>query len=155
MPGARSYALALLKRRLRSTHELDEALKRRDVEAEERAAIIGELTEQGLINDERYAMAWIHTRDRLSPRGDFVLRQELYQRGISKDIVQEALAKRQEEQQADPALNPDQETQIKSLIERRARLYAGLPEEVRKRRLMGFLSRRGFSLDVVRRILNT
>ena len=154
MGSAKSYALNLLKRRLRSAWEIDQALLRKGVEPEERAEIIAELTEVNLINDERFALSWIHTRDRLSPRGKYVLEQELMQRGIDKATTRLVMEMRNQEVEDDPELNQDQDQQIRTLIEKRQRLYANLPEEVRNRRLMSFLARRGFPLDRVRRILN-
>ena len=153
MPSARSFALNLLKRRLRSAWEIDQALSRRQVPAEERAEIIQSLTEANLINDFRYGMAWVHTRDRLNPRGAYFLEQELRQRGIDKATIRLVMAKRAEEIAEEPELNPDEETQILQLIESKERSYKHLPEEVKKRRLMGFLSRRGFAPERVRRIL--
>jgi regulatory protein len=144
MSSARSFALNLLKKRLRSAWEIDQALLRREVPAEERQEIIEELTEHNLINDERYALAWVHTRDRLAPRGKFLLEQELIQKGIDKATIRLIMQKRQEEIEDDPDMNPDEDAQIRSLIERRTRLYAHLPEDVRKRRMIAMLARKGF-----------
>ena len=154
MSGARTYALNLLKRRFRSAWEIDQALMRRGVEQAERAAILEELTEHNLINDERFALAWVHTRDRLAPRGQFLLERELSDKGIDKATIRLVMMKRKEEMAEAPELNPDEDSQIQELIRRKERLYANLAPEVRKRRLMGYLARRGFSPDRVRRILD-
>lgn len=155
MASALSYALRLLKSRLRSAWEVDQALLRRGVDAEERKQVITELTEQGLLDDMRFGMAWVHTRDRLAPRGRFLLEQELHTKGIDKATIRLVMEKRAEEMQEEPELNPNEDEQIKLLVERKQRLYANLSEEVRVRRLTAFLARRGFSPDRVRRILNT
>lgn len=146
----RGYALQLLKKRLRSAWELDQALLRRGVEAEERTKVITELTEAGLIDDQRFAKAWVHDRDRFAPRGAYLLRQELLKKGIDKEIIRQVLQDRLEDEE-EPI---DELAQARELAERRFALYRGLPEETQKRRVMAFLLRRGFSLDTVRRILN-
>jgi len=154
MSSARTYALNLLKRRLRSAWEVDQALLRKEVPTEERAELIAEFIGAGLLNDERFALAWVHTRDRLAPRGAYFLEQELRQRGIDKATIRLVMTKRAEEMQEEPELNPDEDEQIRTLIQRKERLYANLPKEVRYRRLLAFLSRRGFSPERVRRILS-
>jgi len=155
MSSARSYALNILKRRLRSVWELDQALIRKEVSAEERQVIITELKEANLLNDERFALAWVHTRDRLAPRGTYILEQELRQKGIDKATIRLVMNIRAEEIRDEPGLNPDEDEQIQMLVQRKERLYANLPKEVRYRRLLAYLSRRGFSPERVRRILNS
>lgn len=119
--------------------------------AEERTQVLDELTEAGLIDDARFARAWVNDRDRFSPRGAFLLRQELIKKGLSKEDITAALQQRTEREE-EPV---DELEQARALVEGRQRLYAHLPAETRNRRLMAFLLRRGFSLDTARRILNT
>lgn len=146
-PSARSYALKLVKQRLRSRSELDTALAKRGVESDERASIIRELEEVGLINDARFATAWVHDRDRFSPRGTFVLKRELRAKGVSDADITRALAARGGEEPID-----EYSQALELITPRRARLQH-LPQETRNRRLAHFLLRRGFSPDTVRRIL--
>ena len=155
MGSARSYALNLVKKRLRSVWEIDQALLSRGVEQEERSRIITELCEHNILNDERFALAWVHTRDRLAPRGSFLLERELSQKGIDKATIRLIMMRRKEEMDDEPELNPDVDSQMRHLIDRKQRLYSNLAPEVRNRRLTAFLLRRGFSLDHVRRILNS
>lgn len=152
--NGKSYALRLLKNRLRSVWEIDQALLKRKVEAEDRDKIIVELLEIGLLNDERFALSWIHTRDRLSPRGDFLLVQELRQRGIAKEVIDTAMQRRKAEQHDETNMNPTRDDILEEMAGKVKRMYGGLPEEVRRRRAAGFLARRGFSTDEVVRILN-
>jgi regulatory protein len=148
--SARSYALRLLKQRLRSVFEVDSALAKREIEPEERREILQELTEAGLLDDERLARAWVNDRDRFNPRGEFVLRQELRNKGVSDEIIREVLKDRKLREE-EPV---DEFEQAKQVAATRERLYARLTPEQRRRRLGGFLLRRGFSSDTVRRILD-
>ncbi|MEI6477394.1 MAG: regulatory protein RecX [bacterium] len=149
-----TYCLVLIKKRLRSRYELDQAMKRHEVEDEKRDEVLQVLTEQGLVNDTAYARAWVHTRDRLAPRGAAVLRQELMLKGIGKEIISEVLAERREQSEDEEDEQPTEDELARRLMAGKERLYANLTPEVRKRRLMAFLQRRGFSYDVIRRILD-
>ncbi len=149
--SSRSYALRLLKVRLRSAWELRQALLRREVPADEVEDLINELTEVDLINDLRFAKAWIATRDRLSPRGGNVLRLELTQKGIDKATMQKALSLREEERKEEVGMTEEERARL--VIARKERQYQHLPPEVYKRRMAGVLLRRGFPTDLVMRIL--
>ena len=153
MSSALSYALRLVNRRLRSAWELDQALLRKGVELEEREAVMSEMVRFKLIDDEHYALAWIHTRDRLSPRGESVLRMELRQKHVDDEIIAHALRQRREDANDEASDQMSEEELAKVLIKGKSRAYAHLSKEVRERRLIALLMRRGFSYDVARRIL--
>ena len=145
-----AYALRLLKVRLRSRAELDQGMQRKGFLPEERTATLDKLVGADLVNDGRFARSWISSRDRLAPRGAALLKMELAQKGIDKEIVEQALYERES---ADDV--PDEFSQAKDLVERRERQYTGLPREVRARRLTSFLLRRGFSYGTIKRILDS
>lgn len=147
--SARSYLLRLLKLRLRSRAELSAALQKRQVPAAEVEELLDELTAVGLIDDLRFAGAWVRSRDRLKPIGWPLLERELRLKGISPEII--ARVKADRVQTEEPV---DEDEQIRNLIKKKERLYANLSAETKKRRLIAFLLRRGFALERVWRILN-
>lgn len=151
--SALAYAAKLIRSRLRSAWEIDQALLRRGVEVPERLRTLTELTEMGLLDDRRFAKAWVTTRDRLSPRGELLLRRELVQKGIAEPYIAEALTTRTNPTDEPMPAKELDETHARELAERKRRQYAHLPKEVEQRRLAGFLERRGFSPEIVRRIL--
>ena len=109
------------------------------------------LEEQGFVNDTHFAEAWSRTRDVLSPRGSYRLQAELIEKGIPKEIIAKVLSERR-----DLADEGEQLTELElaeQAAKGRERLYSNLTPEVRNRRLASFLQRRGFSYDVIRRIL--
>jgi regulatory protein len=120
------------------------------VPAEEIQQIIADLTSAGLLDDKRLARAWVNDRDRFNPRGEFVLRQELTKKGIDRELINKTLRDRKEREE-EPI---DEFAQAQQVAATRERMYARLDPEARRRRLGGFLLRRGFSSDVVRRILD-
>ena len=153
MSSPKTYALRLIKTRLRSAWEIDQALLVRGVESDERQAVIDELTTHKLLDDSRYARAWVHTRDRLSPRGEKMLRLELQAKHISKEIIAEVLQERRDTVDDDEVEQLSEDELARKLVEGKMRAYAHLTPDVRNRRLTGVLLRRGFSYDVARRIL--
>ncbi|MBM3469687.1 MAG: regulatory protein RecX [Armatimonadetes bacterium] len=142
---ARTVALGLLQRRLRSRAELESALRRRGVPRDEALAAIGELARSGWIDDARFARAWIADRLALRPSGARRLRTELAIRGVAPAVIAEALAAQ---------LLPEQEEAmaLRQAGDRLRRLR-GLPPNVARRRLVGWLQRRGYSSGTIARAL--
>lgn len=142
---ARTVALGLLQRRLRSRTELETALRRRGVPREEALAVIGELVRSGWIDDARFARAWIADRLALRPSGARRLRAELAARGVAPAVIAEALGAQ---------LLPEQEEALalRQAGDRLRRLQ-GLTPQVARRRLVGWLQRRGYSAGTIARTL--
>jgi regulatory protein len=150
---ALSYCLKAVKTRLRSSRELEQALLRKGIEASIITGVLAELQGVGLVDDERYARAWIHTRDLLQPRGASLLQAELTKKGIPKEVIKAALLERKEQAADQESDQPTEDDLAKEVVRRKERQYAHLQPEVRERRLLALLMRRGFSYDVARRIL--
>ncbi len=138
---ARTAALRLLQRRLRSRAELEVALRRRGVPREEALAVIGELARSGWIDDGRFAHAWIADRLALRPSGARKLRAELAVRGVAPAVIADALREQ---------LLPEQEEALalRQAGDRLRRLQ-GFPPHVARRRLVGWLQRRGYSAGTI------
>lgn len=153
MSSPLSYCLALLKKRIRSRSELEYAMEKREIPRDVRLLVLDQLEEQGLVDDRRFARAWVHTRDRLAPRGEFLLRNELRQKGIAEEIIAEVLAGRKEEMGDVEREQPFELELARELVRRRERTYVRLSKEARNRRLAALLGRRGFSSEVIYHIL--
>lgn len=108
-------------------------------------AVIGELARSGWIDDARFARAWIADRLALRPSGARRLRAELAARGVAPAVIAEALGAQ---------LLPEQE---EALALRQAgdrlRRLRGFPPHVARRRLVGWLQRRGYSAGTIARTL--
>ena len=153
----KEYAFTLLSYRARSKKELISRLKKRGSTSgkgcparripiksgagEEDKSIdevMAELEEVGLINDTEFARAWV--RERGESRGIFKLRSELFTKGISKEIIDEVLGE-----------SRISEIEVaQNLTEHWLRSHKHLPEDVIRRRLFGFLARRGISYDTIK-----
>lgn len=139
---AREIALRQLTVRARSRAELARALARKQVPDEVAVTVLDRLEEVGLVDDEVFARDWLAAGDRRQ-RSRRALVAELIEKGVSKDIVQAAVAE----------LDGDRDYGVaRAYAERKAVPLVRVAPEARYRRLAGALARRGFSSDVVARV---
>lgn len=137
----KAIALRLLQRRLRSRAELEAALRRRGMPPEAAVAVIGELVRAGWVDDARFARAWVQDRLALRPCGGRRLRAELLAHGVSASVADDAVR---------ALLSGDVEAEL-ALQQAQARLvrFRRIPTIVARRRLAGWLQRRGFAPEVI------
>ncbi len=77
--------------------------------------------------------------------GRYRLEQELIQKGIDKELIEKTLSNYREEEEIELA---------KELTQRKlTRSYQNLDKITTKRRLYGFLQRRGFSYDIIQEVM--
>lgn len=142
------YALWLLGRQAYSAAELERRLRRRHLSATESARIVARLQDLQLLDDARYAEAYVHARRHA--RGVAALRHELRRKGVAEHHVEAALGE---------AGEPDQVAAAADLLEARAWRFADAadtdPARARRgrARAAAFLARRGFAPDVVHEAL--
>jgi len=136
--AALTSALRLLAYRPRSETEMRQRLARRGALPSVVDETIVRLRDLGLVDDDAFARSWVESRDQTSPRSRRLLASELRQKGVGRQIVQESLA------------NLDEEDAAYRAAARRARSLATLPYADFRRRLSGFLLRRGFGYETVR-----
>lgn len=94
--------------------------------------ILDRLQQLELLDDRQFADFWVENRERFSPRSARALGQELRQRGVSRELVDEVASADRDEERALAAGR------------QRMRSLAGLDYETFRARLGGFLMRRGF-----------
>ena len=140
-------AIGLLAVQGRSARDLERKLKQRGEPAPNIAAAMERLTEAGLIDDATYARQL--ARSRVSGRGDSRRRvsQVLAQKGVARDVVQDAVAEVFEDEAV------DEEALAESAGRKKLRSLGGLDAPTKRRRLYGYLARRGHDADVIRRVM--
>lgn len=141
---ARRKAAGLLRRRLRSEHELRMRLTEEEFSPQAIDDVIGQLRASRLVDDAAFARALVHDAGLRSPAGERLLRRDLRRKGVGAEIIEEILSGRD-----DQALALD--AGRKRLGRERGRADDGTPAgRLRKRkRLKDFLLRRGFSWPAV------
>ncbi|WP_414718493.1 regulatory protein RecX [Trichlorobacter sp.] len=130
------YTCAALRRKLQ--------MKRFSAEVAHQA--VERLISEGYLDDQRYAERFVAAARQSGRYVGYRLRQELRRRGVAPELIDQVLRNVPDD--------GDELAQARELIERR---YAAFnPQEAddrQRRRIAGFLQRRGYRGDVVRQLL--
>lgn len=103
--------------------------------------VVARLIEMDYLDDELFARQWIESRDRAHPRGEFALRRELGHKGVSRAVIDAALAER-----GDTAGEGADNGAAIALLERRRSTLEREPDPARRRhKAYALLARNGFS----------
>lgn len=132
-------ALALLARREHSRAELARKLGPHAATADELSVLLDDLQARRLLSDERFVE--VLARSRSQRFGAARIRQELRARGVSNELTRAAVAD----------LRGSELQRARDLWLRRYGHPAALPAE--RARQMRFLAARGFSSDVIRKVV--
>lgn len=138
---ALAAALRLLAYRPRSVAELRTRLKQRAFAVDAIEETIGRLRRGGLLDDEQFARSWVESRERTSPRSRRLISSELRAKGVDARLAERSVA------------GADDEDAAYRAAARRAQSGRSLPHEEFRRRLGGFLLRRGFDYEVINRVV--
>ncbi|MFI6157483.1 recombination regulator RecX [Kitasatospora sp. NPDC051170] len=141
---ARDICLRLLTGSAKSRKQLADALRKKEIPENVADGVLTRLEEVGLIDDAAFATAWVESRHAVRGLSRRALAQELRTKGVDAELVERAVAH----------LDYDDETEAaRALVERRLRSTRGLETQVRMRRLVGVLARRGYSEGLAFRVV--
>ena len=147
---SRAYrsAIRIMSARAKSAEELRRSLHQKGNDPDAIKYAIDRLTELGILNDREYAGMKARSIIRSKPAGRRFIEAKLRQKGIDGSIIRETLDEELED--ADPKAD------ALMLARKMHRSLASIEDpEVRKRRLIGRLARRGFDHDAVRNAVET
>lgn len=138
----RRAAMNLLARREHGHVELMRKLRQRGADESMIEVELQRLTDEGLLSEERYLESYVRSRANTG-RGPLRIREELAQRGLSRSLIEQALAEAEVDWQA----------QLEALWQRR---FLGQITDLKdKGKQARFLLQRGYSMDAVRRLLDS
>lgn len=140
-------ATGLLAARARSRTELHRALVRRDQPAALVDRVLERLERAGYLDDAEFARQFARSRALGRGLSRRRVQQELARRGVARELAQAAIA----EVFADEGV--DEYAAVERLARKKLPSLARLDALTRRRRLYGFLARRGFEPDDIRRVL--
>ena len=133
------HAFNYLSFRARSVNEMELYLRRKGHGAETVRDVVQRLIDLHYLDDATFALGWVDGRRRAGGRGPHLLRSELAQKGVARETADRAIA---------DAAGDQAESALAAARRRLPALRAAdYPEFSRK--VGGYLSRRGFSADVV------
>jgi regulatory protein len=142
---AKNTAYRYLSIRPRSRSEILRKLTDKEFPGEIIGRVMLHLERLGYVNDREFAGQWARSRTRLRGFGRRRIEQELRAKGISSDIIRETVAHLFEDSSEIDIARKEAEKKLKTLVR--------FEPEVRRRRLAGFLERKGFSSDIIRAIV--
>jgi regulatory protein len=164
----REAALSILSYRARTRTELKRKLLGKGFHLARVEPCLDRLEQRGLLDDAAVASAFVRDRIRLRPRGKLRLTQELRAKGIPQEVAgrvvddvldQEEITEADLVRQVASAWLSRQGTAIVQALRAKERTPAS---EKARRRLHGYLARRGFGgaalsrgMEVVRELLGT
>lgn len=138
-----NQALKLLSYRSRSEKEIYDALKRKGFDKDIIDSAIEYCKDQDYVNDRDFAESFVRDKINLSKLGTERIRYELRLKGVSEDIINRVLR-----------VDKDEQLQAAmELGEKRLKLYKNDSRDAKYRKLSGFLQRRGYSYDIISKVL--
>lgn len=142
-------ALAFLSYRPRARREIQRKLANRGFDDSTIEAALGRLDKVGLVNDLVFIETYVRDRIANRPMGIRRMVQELYLKGIPREktlpVIERVLG---EENVGEPALAQ------RAADKRFASLRDDADRRATRRRLSGYLSRRGFDREVIREVVD-
>ncbi|MDD5691927.1 MAG: regulatory protein RecX [Candidatus Omnitrophica bacterium] len=136
---ARAYAFLLLKFRLRSESELALRLRQKKFPEKIIQDTVSFLKDRQFIDDRLFAKGWVSSRLK-RPFGLRRIRQELAQKGLDKEIIEEALGQAKEHYSESAVAG--------QLAEKRFSKLKNIEPQKAKARVYAYLVRRGFSPEI-------
>jgi regulatory protein len=146
LAAAQAMAWQYLSRRPRTTHEVQQKLRRHGVADGVITQVVARLHDCGALDDAAYVHAYLTSRLSSRGYGPQRLRRELHQRGVSRALITEA-------EQQDLAAEDVLAAARAQATKRWPRLAREAQPGKRRQKLHDFLRRRGFPVAVVQQVL--
>lgn len=137
-----NYSLKYLSFRPRSTKEVFDYLIKKNFCEESANDALKRLIDLKFLNDEEFAERWIEQRQKYKGKSKFIIRNELIQKGISKDVISNLLNRAH-----------DDIDSAKIAYQKKLRILGKLPKEEFNKKISAYLSRRGYSWDIISKLL--
>ncbi len=130
-------AMIFLSYRARSESEIRQNLRKHEIPEEVIEQTLNRLRQDGLANDGQFAQAWVENRSTFRPRSRRMMALELKQKGLNEEAVTSAVEE------------VDDEALAYEAAQRRTPRMKDLEWIEFRKKLSGFLARRGFSYSVI------
>jgi len=142
------YALNLLTARAYTSSGLRRKLTQKGFEKSQVDETIDRLTENGLLNDAKYAEEFARQRLVVSGASRRRVEQLLASKGISRDVAQSASQKVVEEEEVDAI------AAIEKIARKKLLSLGDLEPMIKRRRVFGLLARKGYELEDINQVLS-
>ncbi len=136
---AQDIALHYIAYKMRTEQEVRKKLFEKEYTEYIIERVIHFLIEYHYIDDMKYCKSYIKQRLQYNPKGVYILKMELKQRGIKQSIIDKAIENS----------DIDELNDAIKLLQKKC-LYLDDIDEKNKKRLFAFLQRRGYSYDIIK-----
>lgn len=133
-------AVSLVYARPRSEHEIRSKLRLKKLDPEEIDGLIAKLTNDGYLNDHKFAEWWVNSRKATRSISTLKLKSELAQKGIKSELANEIIINNYNDE--------DEMKALEDLISKKIDKYET------KQKLMTFLASKGFNYSQIKEALS-
>lgn len=135
-------ALKFLSFRPRSRKEVETRLKKKGVDTNESNLILEKLDGLKLLDDEEFSKWWITQRKTFRPKGWRIIKIELLQKGISREIIDSLAPEEKEDQEA------------LRILEKKWSSWHRLDKTSRREKAARFLQSRGYDWEITKKAID-
>lgn len=128
----------------RCTKDVRDKLKTYDIPQEDRGKILDYLLDNRFVNDERFAKSFVRGKINQNGWGLNKIRFQLTQKGIAKEIIDEALGQTDEEVYRQ---------RLTGILKVKSKTVKAASDFERKRKLAAYAMQKGFEGDLVWEVL--
>ncbi len=139
---AYTRALKLLSYRPRSEKEIRDRLSRKQFDSLIIDQVISKLKEDNLLNDVEFATWWAEQRQEFRGKSKYVIKRELSEKGVERETIDTAVTNAK-----------DDYNTAKEFLQRKSRMFEKYSGDEYRKKVTGFLQRKGFSWDIIQKIL--
>jgi regulatory protein len=143
--SARHWALKTLARRMHTAWEIERGLAERGWPSGTIGQVVGDLREQGYIDDTKFAQIWVASRSERRLYGSFRLLNDLLARGVEEQTAKNAIQRFLPREKEMAIARKAAEKKTRSMKISGVRAMASLHRHLRSR---------GFQSEVVRAVLS-
>jgi regulatory protein len=147
--SAKQLAINYIDYAARTVAEVRRRLERAEYDDQVIESVIEDLQRAELLNDAKFSEDWIDSRTRTKKLGKIRLASELRRKGISQEDADMALQELDPEREVAAALEISTKRLPQSEIDN---LTAPGERSAAKRRLAGFLQRRGYKWEIIEQV---
>lgn len=144
---ALNFAYFYLKFRPRSKKEMTDYLNKKAKRYRWAEKVVGEavkdLEDLDLLNDKKFIEWFVEQKAARKPRSVFLMRRQLLKHGVSKELIDRYFQEHE----------VDEEEVARQAISSRFARWKSLPKDKRFQKVAAFLSRRGFSYDIIKKTI--
>lgn len=136
------FAMKLISLRRRSVFEVTERLNEKGLKENAIEEILEELKKYKYLDDRQFAESYINDRMNFNPRGKFLIKQELREKGVAENIIEE---------KTEELISEKKEIEsARKLAEKKLRVISGKNDKNKtNRKIISYLQSKGYSFEII------